>query len=363
MNRLQRKVPILLLAAGIAGGMFVAGCASKDVRQETVATINGDEIKGSELREFLGVPAGVFAVVDIPVEKKKEALDQLVAVRLLAKEGRSLGIDNTPQYKEIMQRNDELVRIKTLVRKEIEAKLKVTDKEIKEEIAKVKEANKGISDADASIRAVRSISGSRVQKIQEALIAAAKKETAAATNPEAVARIGKEENMPDNVVLASAGDGKILYGDVKKILRSLPQEGGPHGKADLSKNPVLVGNIIERELTMRALAAYAKKQGVDGSEGYKAMRQEMERYVLQGMVLDNVAGKNVEVTDKEIEAAYVEHSAMMVRDGKKVPLAMVKEQIRTALRNEKGKKVVDAYIGDLKKKAKITVNDAVLPKV
>lgn len=363
MNRLQRKVPILLLAAGIAGGMFVAGCASKDVRQETVATINGDEIKGSELREFLGVPAGVFAVVDIPVEKKKEALDQLVAVRLLAKEGRSLGIDNTPQYKEIMQRNDELVRIKALVRKEIEAKLKVTDKEIKEEIAKVKEANKGISDADASIRAVRSISGSRVQKIQEALIAAAKKETAAATNPEAVARIGKEENMPDNVVLASAGDGKILYGDVKKILRSLPQEGGSHGKADHSKNPVLVGNIIERELTMRALAAYAKKQGVDGSEGYKAMRQEMERYVLQGMVLDNVAGKNVEVTDKEIEAAYVEHSAMMVRDGKKVPLAMVKEQIRTALRNEKGKKAVDAYIGDLKKKAKITVNDAVLPKV
>src|SRR5512135_2229606 len=105
MNRLQRKVPIFLLAAGIAGGMFVAGCASKDVRQETVATVNGDEIKGSELREFLGVPAGVFAVVDIPVEKKKEAIDQLVAVRLLAREGRVLGIDNTPQFKEILQRN------------------------------------------------------------------------------------------------------------------------------------------------------------------------------------------------------------------------------------------------------------------
>ncbi len=47
MNRLQRKSLMLLLAAGIAGGMFVAGCASKDVRQETVATVNGDEIKGS----------------------------------------------------------------------------------------------------------------------------------------------------------------------------------------------------------------------------------------------------------------------------------------------------------------------------
>ena len=363
MNRLQRKFLTLLLAAGIAGGMFVAGCSSKDVRQEAVATVNGDAIKGTELREFLGVPAGVFAVVDVPVEKKKEALDQLVAVRLLAQEGRSRGIDNTAQYKEILQRNDQLVRIKVLVRKEIEGKLKVTDKEIKAEIAKVKEANKGISDGDAAARAVKSVSESQIRKIQEDLIAAAKKETAAEVDPKAVARIGKEENVPDNVVLASAGDEKILYGDVKKILRGLSPGGAPHGQPDLSKNPVLVGNILERELTMRALAAYAKKQGVDGSDGYKSMRQEMERFVLRSLVADNVAAGNVEVTDKEIEAAYAEHSATMVRDGKKVPLAMVKEQIRAALRNEKGKKTIDAYIAELKKKAKITVNDAVLSKV
>jgi hypothetical protein len=363
VNRVQRKVLILLLAAGSAGGVFVAGCASKDVRQEAVATVNGDAIKGTELREFLGVPAGVFAVVEIPVERKKEALDQLVAVRLLAQEGRSRGIDNTPEYKEILQRNDQVVRIKALVRKEIEAKLKVTNEEMKAEIVKAKEANKGISDADAAMRAVKSVSGSRIQKIQEDLIAAAKKETAAAVDPKAVARIGKEENVPDNVVLASVGDEKILYGDVKKILRGLSQGGGGHGQPDLSKNPVLVGNILERELTMRALSAYAKKQGVDGSEGYNAMRQEMERFVLRSLVADDVAAKNVVVTDKEIEAAYAEHSATMVRDGKKIPLAMIKEQIRAALRNEKGQKMIDVYIAELRKKAKITVNDAVLPKV
>ena len=354
---------MLLLAAGIAGGMFVAGCSGKDVRLEAVATVNGDEIKGTELREILGVPAGVFAVVDIPVEKKKEALDQLVAVRLLAQEGRSRGIDNTQEYKEILQRNDPVVRIKVLMRKEIEAKLKVTDKEIKAEIAKVKETNKGISDADAAMRAVKSVSDSPIRKIQEDLIAAAKKETAAAVDPKAMARIGKEGNVPDNVVLASVGDEKILYGDVKKILRGLSPGGAPHGQPDLSKNPALIGNILERELTMRALAAYAKKQGIDGSEGYKAMRQEMERFVLRGLMADDVAAKNVEVTDREIEATYAEHSATMVRDGKKIPLAMVKEQIRAALRNEKGQKAIEAYIAELRKKAKITVNDAVLPKV
>lgn len=354
---------MLLLAAGIAGGMFVAGCSSKDVRQETVATVNGEEIKGAELREFLGVPGGVFAVPDIPVERKKEALDQLVAVRLLAQDGRSRGLDNTSAFKEILKQNDPLVRIKALVRKEIAAKLKVTNEEIKAEIAKVKEANKEISEADAAMRAVKSVSGSRIQKIQEDLIAAAKKETGAAVDNQAVARIGKEENVPDNVVLASAGDETILYGDVKKILRGLSPGGDPHGRSDLSKNPVLVGNILGRELTMRSLAAYAKKQGVDGSEGYKAMRQEMERFVLRSLVADNVAANNGEVTDKEIEAAYAEHSASMVRDGKKIPLAMVKEQIRAALWNEKREKAIDAYIVELRKKAKITVNDAVLPKV
>jgi hypothetical protein len=213
---------------------------------------------------------------------------------------------------------------------------------------------------------VKSISGSRVQKIQEDLIATAKKETSAAVDKEAVARIGKEGNAPDNVVLASVGDEKILYGDVKKILRSFAPAGAPDGKSDLSRNSGMIGNILERELTMRALAAYAKKQVGDGSEGYKAMRQEMERYVLRGMMADNVAAMNVEVTEKEIEAAYAEHSATIARDGKKIPVgmvAMLKDRIRTAMLNEKGKKAIEAYIDDLKKKAKITVNDAVLPKV
>ncbi|MHB1025631.1 MAG: hypothetical protein ACYC24_07970 [Desulfobacteria bacterium] len=358
---------MLLLAAGIAGGMFVAGCSSKDVRQETVATVNGDSIKVRELREFFGVPAGVFAVVDIPVERKKEALDQLVASRLLAQEGRTLGIDNTPEFKAILQRDDRMIRIKALVRKEIEEKLKVTDEEIKAEVVKVKKANKGISDADAAMRAVKSVSGSRAQKIQADLIAVAKKEAGAAVDAKAVARIGKEGNVPDDVVLASIGDEKILYGDVKKILDGFAQSGARRGRSsDPSRDPAMVGNILDRELTMRSLAAYAKKQGVDGSEGYKAMRKEMERSVLRGMVADNVAAKNVVITDKEIEAAYAGYAATIARDGKKIPVAMVamlKERIRASLLKERGKKSVDAYIDELRKKAKITVNDAVLPKV
>jgi len=366
LNRRQRTFPILLLAAGIVAGVFAGGCAGRDARQEVVATVNGDPIKGVELREFLGVPAGVFAVADLPVERKKEALDQLVAARLLSQDGHSRGIDNTPEFREVLRRNDQLVWIKALVRQEIESKLKVTNGEIKAEIEKVKKANKGISDADAATRALKSLSGTRVQKIQDTLIATAKKETGAVVDSQEVARIGKGENVPDGAVLASIGDDKILYGDVKKTLQGLAPAGAPHGQPDISKDAGVIGNILQRELTMRALAAYARKRGSGLTEGYKAMRQEMERFVLRGMMADNVAANAVGITDKEIEAAYREHSSTIARDGRKIPPAMVpllKERIRAALLNEKGKHAVDSYIAELKRKAKITVNDAVLPKV
>jgi hypothetical protein len=131
-------------------------------------------------------------------------------------------------------------------------------------------------------------------------------------------------------------------------------------------NPEMVGNVLDRELTLRALTTYAKKQGGDASVGYKTVRREMEQYVLLGMVIDNVAGKSVQVTDKEIETAYAQQAATIARDGKKINAAMaadLKERIRASLVNDKGKEVIDAHVAELRKKAKITVNDAVLPKV
>ena len=306
VNRLRWKIPMLFLAAGIAGGMFVAGCSGKDTRQETVATVNGDPIKVGELRESFGVPAGVFAVPEIPLERKKAALDQLVVVRLLAQEGRSLGLDNTPEFKEIT------------------GKLKVTDEEIKAEIAKVKKETPGISDADAAERAVKSVSWSRVKKIREDLLATARKEAAVAVDPKAIPQSRNGENTP--------GDDELA----------------------------------ERDLTMRALAAYAEKQGVDGSEAYKSMREELERSVLRGMVAGNVAAKNAVVTDGEIEAEFARITGLFKQHGKKLPAgtaAQLKENIRSSLLKKNGKKAIDAHVAELRNKAKITVNDDILSKV
>jgi hypothetical protein len=83
------------------------------------------------------------------------------------------------------------------------------------------------------------------------------------------------------------------------------------------------------------------------------------------MAADNVS-KNAVVTDGEIDAEFARSTEWYTRRGKKVPAAAVaqlKEGIRASLRKDKGKKAVDEYIAGLRKKAKITVNDAVLPKV
>lgn len=365
MKRLQRNTIAILLAAGIVGGALTAGCARKDARQEAVATVNGEDIQVVELREKLGVPAGVFAVTNIPLEQKREALDRLVAGRLLAQDARSRGIDNTPRFQEMLRQNEPGARVSALFRKEIERKVKLDDgdKDVQAEVAKLQGMKDKVSDADVLERAKMKVAKNRIRKIREELTATAKKEAGAAVDQAMIDRIGKGESIPDNAVLASAGDGKVLYGDVKKILQGVSQSAGNRGTGDLSKDPAMIANVVNRELTGMAIEAYAKKQVPDRSDVYKTERQNLERNVLLSLMADNVLRKDATVTDKEIEASYNEHAGEMIRNGKKIPLSAVKEKIRAFLQNEKHSKALDAYIAELKKKAKITVNDAVLAKI
>ena len=360
MEKTLGRAAAILFAAWISGGMIAAGCGSKDVRQEVVATVNGDDIRVVDLREPLGSPAGVFAVTYVPVEKKKEALDRLVAVRLLAQDARSRGLDNTPEFREIVLQNDPGIRIAALYRKEVSAKLTIEEKDVKAEADRIREANKGIPEADATARATKAVAEGKIRKIQEELLAAAKKETGAAVDQATVDRIAKGETVPDNAVLASAGEEKIRYGDLKTLL---PAAGGGPGQPDPARNPAMILNVVNRELGMRSLVAYAKKQGIDGSEWYRTARQDMERFILSSLDADKVAPKDMPVTGKEIEAAYAEHAQMLTRDGKKIPLSTVREQLRAFLQNEKRRKAIEEHVTEQKKKAKITVNEAALAKV
>jgi len=349
---------VAVLAVVVA---FGGGCSTKDAKNDTVATVNGDDLKVAELREFLGSRGGLVALANLPVEKKKEGLDRLVAGLLLAQDARAQGLDNTGKFRDAVSGNEKGVWINALLRKEISSRVKIKDSEVKDEAKKMRSADNNLSESDAATRAGQAVAEREIRKVEEALISEAKKNVPVNVDMEMIGKIGKGAKTDDGAVLATVGGEKITYGRVRQVLQAAAP--GPHGGEDLSRNATMIQRVLDREAMGEVLFAYAKKQGLDGSEWVKSARGEMERAVLINLLAEKVATKDIPVTEKEIEAAYAEHGQMFVQDGKKIPLAQVKEQLRTYLGNGKRRKALDEYVESLKKKAKITVNESVLPKV
>lgn len=350
---------LFLLVAAAAG--TIAGCSKADVGGEVVASVDGDDIKVQELRELLGMRGEGAQASEFPVERKREALDRLIGGRLLAHEAKARGLDNTDGFREGAKQNEASVLIAALFQKEAASKLKVSSGDVKEEAKKLKAADNTLSEDNANIRARRMVMESGMRKIEEDLIAAARKEAPVTVHQAEVDKIAKGVKVPDDAVLATAGGANITYGEVKTLLNRL--SGGTHGGQDLSTNAVAVARMLEREAIGRALVALAKKQGVVGSDWEKAARKSLERSLLIDAIAEKENAKGTAVSDKEISEAYEQHKQMFIREGKKIPLAQVKDQIKAFLENEKRKKVMDSLIDGLKKKAKVTVNEGILPKV
>ena len=364
MRKLRKVGYAAVIVAGIAFVALAGGCSKKGIIQEVVATVSGEEITVLELREYLGAPAGIFSFANMPVEQKKEAVDRMVAGRLVVQEGRALGLDKTPEYKETVGKNRIGVEINALFRKEASEKLKLDEKEVQAEAAKIKGENAGISDTEATGRASRAIVDRQLRKIQKDLVVTARKETGAAVDNAALDRIGKGESLPDNAVLASAGSEKILYSDVKKIIREMPMLPVQQGAQNAAMTQALVSRVLDQELILRAMREYAKMQKVDGSEWHKSSQRNMERSVIANMVFDNVTGNLPRVTDEEVSADYAKRVEMMGDKKKEAPpLESVKEQLREVLQSQKRRGMFEEHVGELRKKGKVTVNDGVLPKV
>jgi len=303
----------------------------------------------------------VTAVTNLPVEKKKEGLDRVVAGRLLAQDARAKGLDNTDAFRTALSGNEKGIWINALLRKEIASRIKIKDSELKDEAKKMRAADNNLSESDAATRAGQALTERELRKLEEELIAAAKKDAPAAVDMDSIGKIGKGENMADDVALATVSGEKITYGQVRKVLQTAAP--GPQGAEGLLKNPIAIRQVVDRAAMEMALYAYAKKQGIEGSGWLKSVRDEMERVVLINLLAEKVVAKDVSVTDREIEGAYAEHAQMFVRDGKKIPLTQVKDKLREFLENAKRRKALDDYVEALRKKAKITINESLLPKV
>jgi len=348
-----------LLAVSLAGGISehaVAGLAG-----ETVASVNADTISVLDLREALGFWGGGVSASGIPEEKKKEALDRLIAGRLLEQSARSKGMDNTAEFRNLLGRREPELLIPALFRGEAASRVRITEEEIKAEVRRLKKADKSLSAEDARKRAKGAVWEAKIRKAEADLVAIAREEAPGWVNEEALGKIGGSDNVADNVVLGTAGPESVTYGDVKQLLQQMG--GGRHGKRDLSGDPAAVRRVLERYLTRIALTAYGKKVGIGESEWMGRVRRELERTILIDLLVEKVILKGAIVTDKEIRDAYARHSGMLVRDGKPIPLPEVKEEIRRIVQGEKRKSAIEKYVGQLRKKAKIRTYGKLLPKV
>ncbi len=353
----RRVMPLAAVIAAIG----LLGCSKPKAKNETVAEVNGDAIRVTELREFLGVRGGLAPVAGVPAEKKREALDRLIAGRLLAQDARAQGLDNTNEFRDAMKGSEQSALISALLRKEVAEKGQVLRDDIQAEAKKLMAADNTLSDNTANVRAQHSVSEAKIRKIQEDLIAAAGKEFPTEIHQPVVNRIVQGEEVPDDAVLATAAGDNVTYGHMKTIMRQMAA--GMHAGKDMTRNPMAINRILTREVTGKSIAAYARKQGIEGSEWIKSTRADIERSILIDLLALKVLKDEPEATDKEVETYYREHPEMFVQGGKKVPFMMIKERLRDFLQGEKRRSAMNDYLGELKKKAKITVNEKVLGEV
>ncbi|NNG47560.1 MAG: hypothetical protein HKM86_10670 [Deltaproteobacteria bacterium] len=359
MNRSYSRGVLFLAIAAIAFGL--PGCSKTQPKNETVAQVNDGAIKVAELREFLGVREGATSEAGITAEQKKEALDRLIAGRLLAQDARAQGLDKTDEFLEAVKGNEQGALITALFRKEVSSSAPSSKEDIEAEAKKMMAADNTLSDNDANARAKRLVSQANLRKVQEKLIENGQKEFPSTTNQEVVDKISRGETVSDDAVLANVAGDNITYGYVKGELERLA--GGAPGMQDIVRNPVAINRMLTREVTGKSLAAYAKKQGIEGSEWEKTTSEDMERTILIDLLAAKIMEDEAPVSDGEIDAYYKEHPEMFVQQGKTVPLAMVSERLRGFLQSEKRKSAMNAYIEELKEKAKITVNEKALGEV
>ena len=345
---------------------FMEGCSIFDFDRQPVAMVNGEVISVLEVREYLGASAGVFRFAFLPMDYKRGVVDQLIAVRLVVQAGKAMGIDNTLEFKNAVKNGETAVIADAFTRMEMKKKIRLKEKEVKEEAGRIKEEKEGISEAEAMTQAFSIIAGRQIQQIQNNLIDTAQKETDATINYAVLEQIGKGEDVPDDAVIASAGKEKILYGDVRKVLKDAPMFALLNSQDNSEMIMALIYKILEQDIVLRALKAYAEDQGLEKTETYKISVANIERVVIANMVFDKVAVVP-EVSDEEVMEDYNRRVKIMRAQGENTQappsFAAVKEQIREVLQNYKRQGAFEEYINRLRNQGKVTVYEDILKRV
>ncbi|HEY3490953.1 MAG TPA: peptidylprolyl isomerase [Candidatus Deferrimicrobiaceae bacterium] len=350
------------LMLGAVASMLFIGCSSKSAVNETVATVDGKSITVMEVREATGIPGGLVPASTLDKDQKRKLIGQIIETRLLAREARAIGLDNTQEFKDAIRFGESGVAVKGLFRKELDAKGQKVGSEIDAAVKDLMAKDKSLKASDARARASQSVFSAKLSQIQTEITAAARKAFPEKVDTALIARIAKGEDVPDNAAVGQVGSEAMTYGDAK-VLISKATMGAKHAGKDFLRDEKALAGAISQELGDRSLVAYARQQGGDKGPWLELDRTLYENSVLLGLLAEKVIFKDLGVSEKEIENTYNEHKNMFVKDGKLVPLAAVRDQIVAFLQDQKKRKAVEAFVAPLKGKAKISIVESMLEKV
>jgi len=96
---------------GVAASLALTGCGDKEPKGQVVATVDGDEITAIELKNEMGN----FQTTDPKIRKaaEQQALQGIVARKVLAKAAEKAKIDKSPEYAQQKARAEEALLVQT----------------------------------------------------------------------------------------------------------------------------------------------------------------------------------------------------------------------------------------------------------
>ncbi len=171
-------------------------------------------------------------------------------------------------------------------------------------------------------------------------------------------KASKQSASSDNsTVLAQVGDKKITKAMFDTELDALPaqvreyfmKQGGPGAFLD---------QIISKEL----LYQEAVKEGLDQNKELQAAVANYKKITMVKLLLQKKIGSDTSVSDGEAKKYYDSNKdAFTIKEGKDsgklVPFSAIEPLIKQRIAAEKQAKAFAAYVDELKKGTKVTVNE------
>ncbi len=305
---------VLIFRTSILLLLFLSACSAgeRDVRGKTVASVGGEKITVRDVRELFGVRSAAHRVFGVEREKKREAVERLIAGKLLAAESRNRGYDESGDFQKLYDEGEKDIYIAALFKEKVDKAVMVKDGQIQAEAQKIMKENEKLSQQQAVEKATEKLYNDTFREGDNGLVQSVKGSIKTELHSDEIDRIVGGVDVGDDRVVAEVEGIPVSYGDIKKELSTLPR----HGGENLERDPRAISAIVERISVRIGLYDFAKKEEVDKGDTFNKVKGNFESSILIDLMIDNEIRKKINVGDEEVKKTYDEHPEMFEQNPK-----------------------------------------------